>query len=708
MIPHKKNTSCLFFLILFIFIIGCSTVVIQPRRYFVLDYKGINEDKSLFSTRPYPYTIRILDSNISGTYNRRQIVLRTSENQIIFNQDHLWADRLPNAIPNLIQQRIARYNIFQAVSRDIQQQARYEILTLITGLEHLQFGDKYGTRLKMEFLLRRTSDNQTILRHTVDRTKSMPTKDFDHFVQNLHDLLMEETDMFLRAFIYHRRSFENVQDITDEIVFNSEEYLETYKTANINLEYLEEEQIGLLGRLIIPSKTEPDREPHYTIEDLEGNFVGSYEMGEEVYLLPGKYQVFIGNGTMGQKVVTEVEVYPSYKTVLEPDVGWITIDIIDDLRNQIDLSYELYNLENAESIGFGFGVREGSAQLLDSWILKPGLYKIILRGEPYNTVRNFATVEVKKGELVEFTIVVDEENNLIGAGQLFERNFLQNKGKINISIMNHLNGNVNSINNQEKNKNQWSTTLTNQLDTKVTYDAAPYYYNLKNIIEVGVFRDTNTKLKINTDRFDLKNTFIYFFIKNLGLYGRADINTHLFEEYVHTNTKKDYLRINKKGQETEEKTDLFIVKEPFFPLVMKQGVGINYRVLNKNRANLNLRTGLGLRQDLNRNVYIFERSDPYYDVYREVKSVNQNGIEFSLNGNFQILRDLNYTTNADILLPSGKNSSKIYEWENIFNLRMIKYISWDYRLYIEFNKQNRTYALIDHSLFLRFTYIFLK
>ena len=705
-----KNFKIIFFCLALITLFSaCAQIKVEPRKYFILEYKAIHEDASLFAKTPHNFSVRVVDSEISSTYNRRQIVVKASENQIIYDYDNLWADRLPNAISNLIHQRVNRYNIFNRVVRDYQQPVKYEIVPKINAFEYLNYGSLYGARLNIELHLRRSSDNIVVFQHNADRNKQIFTDDVEMFVQTINDLIMEETDIFLKALNLKINQIEKGGEFSATALYTSRDFFSDTLRVAYRLEREEEQQIVFMGRLFVPSKTDSDYEPSYIIEDLDENYLGSYRMGTDVLLNPGKYNVFLGNGTIGQKVKEEVEIFARYKTVLEPNIGWLTINIIDDNRNQVDQRYELFDLFSTESYGFGYGIKEGVGQQLETWVLKPGLYKVVLNGMPFNTYSDFVTVEVKKGDLEQLTIVVNETTNrMIGAGRMLQEDLEQGSGRLRVSVLNHLNANFNSKNDIEKNKNNFSLTVIEQLDTKMVFDAYPYHYTLKNLIELGVSKDSDTDLKISSDKFDLKNTLVYYFYKNIGLYARADLNTHLFDEYIHTKDSKYYKKIDKNGNIETEFTDKFQTKKALFPLVLKEGAGLNYRVVNRNRANLNFRAGLGFRQDYNNNSYSFEKTENGIDVYREMDSLTQKGTEFSANGNFQILRDLNYTTNADLLIPFDKNESETFEWENILNLRMFKYISWDYRLNISYNKNVRDYVMVDHSLFLRFTYIFIR
>jgi len=709
--PQQKRLYIYFLVIIFL-VTACSQIVIEPNRYYILEYKGLKGDETLQAHPKVSFGLNVSEAEVSGTYNRKQIVLKTSENQIRYDLKNLWAERLPSSVASIVHQRISQYNIFTRVSRDYQQQTRYDVTINVKALELINYSTINGARIDLEIILKRTSDNLTVFIHNADRFRRIPVYDTEMFVQTIHDLIIEETDKFLKSLLSNIGKIETNTDVTNQ-VYTSRDFFEPRADSLFTLEPIEDDYVSLLGKLYIPFMTDPEHEPPFAIEDMEGNFIESFPMGSEVHLEEGKYIIRLGNGTTNQKVVETVEIFSRYKTTLEPQVGGLIVNIIDNGRNYIDRRYELFDLDTAESYGFGYGIEDGVGQQLETWILKPNHYKIVLNDKDFNSYEDFTTVEVKTGEVERLTIVVNAEEpyNLLGAGRLIQEDIVKGKDRTYFSIMNHLNGNFNSRNDAEKNKNNYTLTITEQLDTKLTLDYFPVNFTLKNWIEVGVSKDKDTDLNMQSDKFDLKNTLIYYFFTSLGVYGRADVNTHLFNYFEQTDEKVNYIRIDKKGNETNEYTNKFQTQEPFTPLTLKEGIGLNYRALNYNRANLNIRAGVGMRQDYYTNAYYLKGARTVngttYQVYEAIDDVFDKGTEFSANGNFQIFRNLNYTLTADVLLPFDSNKAT-YEMENILNLRLFKYVSWDYRLNLKYNENERDYTQIEHTLFLRFTYIFVN
>lgn len=692
------------FITLLFLLSACATVKIEPKRYYILEYKKVKENPEMVQKTTLNTSVRVIDTDIPRTYNRKQIVLRTSENLIEFNYDHLWADQISESISNLIQTRISRYKVFKHVLRDYQQDAEYEIVPKITSLEFLDYGIKNGAHLSMDIYLKSTLKNQYILQHHFEKTISLYDRDFEMFVQTINDMIMEETDSFLiKSIKYIKNPVQTVvvDTLNGDIINQEAEKDSSYVLDDADTD------LSSLGRIIVKSMEDPDYEPPFAVEDLSGKEYGSYQMGSDVLLEPGRYRLIIGNGNANQKIKKDVEVFARYKQYIEPDWGWLTIDVLDENRTQIDERYELYDLESGESYGFGYGIVEGVGQKLESWVLKPGYYKVVLNGYPFNTYTDFTTIEVKKDLSEHITIVYDTENKkMLGAGKILQDELMYSKNKLKISVLNHLNANMQSNNETSETKYKTSIVLTEQLDTKMVYDVFPHYYSFKNITEIGVTKDTNRDMIFSTDKFDLKNTYVFFFFNWIGAYSRADINTHFFNTYSLKDNDTWFKLINLDNETNIKKTTKLKYKSPLYPLTFKEGLGLNLRLLNNSRSNLNIRGGLGLLQELNKDYYIYDSTIGDTLVYKEVESKYSKGTEVSVNGSFQILSNLNYTTNADLLFPFDKQKSNIINWENAFNLRILNAISLDYRINFDYDKDQKDYVQMDHSLFLRFTYIF--
>jgi ABC-type uncharacterized transport system auxiliary subunit len=695
--------------ILFILLLGCSAGELVSPNYYILEYYQHSEKEELRQETPLDLSIYVYDTKIPKTYNKNQIVIRHFGPRITYSNYDLWGVKLSKTIPELISKRLNSYNIFKRTQREIlTTRADYEIITNLNNIELYKSETVQQARLNIDFVFRKSEQADILVEHSVNIEKALLFDDMDTFVQTINDILLNETDNFIRKIILY--SVLDTEAVLPSIITREE-------AEPLIFEISEEEEIsGGKGLLLLPAITRTDNEPHYKIIDKYG-YEQSGQMGTAIPLLEGIYSIKYGSGKANQLMSQDnIKVVPRYKTIIEPDWGCLIVDIMDEKRNFAKVRYEVFDLENGESFGSEFPAEEEVGEQEKVWVLKSGIYKVTVNNEPFNTYRDFTTVFVEKGKVQKLTIVMktDEEDNptnMAGAGVL-EESFLE-ASLANLKFSSAIHGNVNINSNNEVDKDNPETTITfnTQLENYLIYDKDPLHYTMKNLIEVGISKTTDTDFQLAADEFDLKNTLIYYFIKDVGFYSRFDVNSHFFPEKLYSSDKFYYTKIDKDNIAADSVfADEIEIKSSLFPLVLKEGVGINYRILNYPRANLSLRAGFGIRQDINNDFYDLSSMATIDNIehrtYTERESESTTGTEVSLVGSFQLPFNLTYSTNADFLFPFSKDDDYSMEWENVINLKLFKYISLDYKLKLE-NKIPETgdeYIVEKHSLFLRVTY----
>ncbi|MFA5499392.1 MAG: DUF481 domain-containing protein [Candidatus Cloacimonadia bacterium] len=476
-----------------------------------------------------------------------------------------------------------------------------------------------------------------------------------------------------------------------------------------------EEQLGRegkrdlvgLGRLFLPAMTSSDYEPFYTVESLADESLYSARMGESIYLRPGEYIAHFGSGTENQMMSKRVTVEREVVNIVEPTWAGLRVKLIDENRNSLDAQYELFRMLDAESFGFGLGALEEYGEQVQTWILRPERYKIVLNNKAFNTINDFATVDLVPGELRILTLVINSENSLIGAGVLETADSNKERKNLRFSSAIHGNFNLSSSNSTDKDNPTMNFLITAQLDNKLNYDIFPYYYTMHNLTDLGFSKDRDSDLRISTDSFKLRNTFVYYLSKLFGVYSRLDSETHLFPESSLFSEPTDIVIQNSSGNviKKESGVDHIRTNPSFFPFVFREGVGVNVRPLNRPRATLNFRAGFGMRQDLYKNVYRFVEVDAdNIHHYQEIDSNFKEGIEISVLANFHTPYNISYNTTADILVPFDKSESNTYNWENIFTVRFIRQLALDYKVNLSYNKDIKSWTDINHNVFVRLSY----
>ena len=706
-----KKIIILSLVILFLF--GCLARNIVPRNYFILEYYSHSEIDELRLDKPFDQSVYIEDTKVPRTYNRKQIVVRHFGPRITYSDNNLWGIKLSKIIPNMIKKRLDSYNMFKNTQRELfTSDPDYVIDTSINNIEMYISETFYQARLNIDFTYRKRDMEKPLITHSANIERVLLKQDFDTFAQTINEILLDEIDKFAARINIHNTYGSQALVEQDNIPIEIDPAL---------VEILDsEEGNSSKGLLLVPAISRTENEPYYKVFDKYG-YERSAKIGEALPLMEGTYSIEYGSGNKDQKMTKKnIKVHPRYKTIIEPDWGCLIVEIIDENRNFAKVIYELFGLEDGESYGSEFPAEVELGEQEKVWVLEPGHYKITINNEPFNTYTDFTTVLIEEGSVQKLTIVMetDEEGNptnMAGAGILEESFLAASMESLKLSSAIHINGNLNSDNELDEDNPKTTITMNSQLENYLIYDKDPLFYNMKSVIDMGVSKTTDTDFRLASDEFDLKNTGIYYFVKDLGFYGRFDVNSHFFDETQYSSKDFYYQKfdVNRVALGDSVLSDEIKTKPSFYPIELKEGIGINYRILNLSRANLSFRAGFGIRQSFVEDVFVYDPDEAIVDTadvehrkYFELASTNTTGTELSLVGNFQLPFNLTYSTDADFYFPFDENDEYTFEWENSFNLNLFKHISLDYKFNLEKLSKDSgiDYLVKEHSLFLRVTY----
>lgn len=459
-----------------------------------------------------------------------------------------------------------------------------------------------------------------------------------------------------------------------------------------------------LGRIFLPAMTSPEYEPVFLVSTMEDSLIKSSKMGNSLYLRPGKYQLAMGSGTLDQVMNKVVEVRLEDTSIIEPDWSCLVIRIIDETRNSIREAYELYSIPDNEYYGVGYGADEQLGEHLQTWILKPGLYKIIKLGEHVNTYVNFSTVRLLPGELTRFTIVMDSETkNYIGAGIL---ELGKKPSKIaNWTLFSTLYGSftLNSSNDVTTKKQESSMIFVAQFDYNISYTTPRHYFSSRGLIEEGWnMQKKQITFRSSLDRLQSKNIYIFSFTKSLGVYSRFWFETNLVRKMAYYDSPQKILMLDKNSKLMEVRNNVrqLDLSPVFSPMENKEGIGINLSLLKSVRTNLNIRTGWGWHQTINRNLYT-QIND---STIKLKASSYTRGPEASLVGTARISRNMLLSCELEVYYPEGAQERLDYDFENIINLKLSKNVSLDYTVRFRNKKSLSDYLLTEHIVLLRYSF----
>lgn len=485
-----------------------------------------------------------------------------------------------------------------------------------------------------------------------------------------------------------------------------------------------------MGGIFVPSMSGGRAEPKYIVIDPKDGDEIQGRTGEVVYVLPGTYAVLVGSGSPEEMLEFEVNVVEGRVTFVPVEWGGVTITVVNQRGTPFRGSYELVRLPEREYVGIGLGADLASGETLDTWLLWPGQYMILAAGESYQARQNFATFRVLPGELVQYTIVLDETSgNLLGAGEIALAPETTGEGGYDVNLI--VGGSVQFA--QSKNvigKNEGMT-----LDVAAFIEAVGamlveqhYVYGRLNIELGGRIDlpdpdnkdDRERPFITNVDELALDLLYAYKLLPWFGPYVRTSFETNMLKGVQVFDEPTDIRRVDSKGRDIVVRNgevtrvdqpvvvhDVLEVEltESFAPIFIEAGTGVRFDFSAGFWFNFDARTGIGLRQVFARDSFVVaDDEDTPETELRLLDDVTQFGAEAGLILEFNPFQWLQLKTDAEILVPFDDPENLLLDFRGAVTFRLGSIASLAYVIRIAEDRQLVDATQIDHSLLLRFAY----
>ena len=430
------------------------------------------------------------------------------------------------------------------------------------------------------------------------------------------------------------------------------------------------------GAVFCPAMSNPDHAPMYGVLE-NGDIEHEARMGHRIVLTPGVYTVVYGSGTVDQMLRKKVRVEEGATTLIKPDWSGLIVEVMDESRADVREYYELFDLVTGDSYGIGQGVEEGLDEELRTWVLPPGVYKIVKPGDNINAVINFGTIRLLAGELVRATLVMDSDTgNFLGFGHIADvRQVMKRENRWR--TRSELSGNALLSyvpTSQAGTEEDASFTATFQWLTDARYENGRHVVPIWSNLEEGLSMSGGKDIHKYTDKAELRLTYIYRLSNLFSPYARATIESRLFDTKHYFEDPQDYARVDAEGDTLEVVKDAEIIHtgNAFSPIYLKQGFGLTSIIIKSIPLNLNVRTGYGARQTFARDAKIFDTSS---NILSPMIDTDITGFEMLVLGDFRIGRYLLFNTEFDILMPDEKRDSWVYDGENRLRLNLTSNVS---------------------------------
>lgn len=466
------------------------------------------------------------------------------------------------------------------------------------------------------------------------------------------------------------------------------------------------------GAVFIPSMSTPSAEPPVILVGPEG--VRDVPTGERVLVDPGSYTVIVSPGSPGQGVGEAIEVLEGETALVPVTWGAIRILVTDERRVPFRGQYDLIASEGRENMGTGFGADTFQGEQLMTWLVPPGVYRIVKPGANYRQLRNYATVYVPPGGLVRYRLVMDPDTqDFLGAGVLLPNEFgaedRQDRPWRQTLVVG-ADGSFVHTNNVVGLTNQLVFSGNLFVDHTINYTKKGHHFTTLLQVEEGAtwIRPQNaTPLPLIKTRDRLLGDALYtwFAREHWGPYLRAGAETRAFPTNVLATEDTVYAVERADGTvelNARSANETFKTANAWAPTTVREGGGLNYRALNNRWITFNFRLGLGLRQNLFQGAYLLD-DDRSTDTieYSEVESFYQAGAEGTIVFTARLPGWAVYSTDLELFAGFDAITRPSFEWRNTVTLRLTKFLSVNYFANLDYLPLVVDNLQLEHSVVLR-------
>ncbi|MDH3524415.1 MAG: hypothetical protein OES32_12595 [Acidobacteriota bacterium] len=451
------------------------------------------------------------------------------------------------------------------------------------------------------------------------------------------------------------------------------------------------------GALFAPALSKGVDEPEVVVFAGDER-VASGRTGRRIVVAPGSYTVRVGSGVVNQMMAFPATVEAGATTSIPPGWAGLKVEVVDTQNIPLRSTYEIIRAEDREVLGIGYGADLLQAEPLATWLLKPGLYRIVRSGETFRARKDFATVLLPEGGLAHFKLVLDSETGdfrgagVVTPGELGVKTAGAESNWVHVATVSGA-ATLSRTNDFVGRPNQSTLAGTVFVDYYSTYENGPHFFTGLIEMEEGFLQvDPEQGRKLPTqqiqDRLRGEALYIRYQSERWGPYARLGLLTNVFDAETLATDPLDVAYNKLDG--TREVLSLaaneqYRTADAFGSLRLREGFGVNVRLFRNQKTTVNWRGGLGLRQNMFSNTFVENDSPltPELDLF-QIDDFSQEGLETILTASVRLTRLLSYITDLEVFADFDDTGNPTIDWSNTLSLRLNRYLSLDY-----------TYDLLD-------------
>lgn len=445
------------------------------------------------------------------------------------------------------------------------------------------------------------------------------------------------------------------------------------------------------GAIFVPAITNPLDEPPVILVGTDGEDVVDITTGKRTLVEPGRYTVIVSSGSPAQGVGQAIDVVEGETTLVPVTWAALQIEVVDARRVPHRGGYELIRADTREPYGTGFGADTLQGETAPTWMLPPGVYRIVKVGGNYRALRDFATVYVPEGGLVRYRLVTDPDTgDFLGSGMVLPGEFgstRTGRGSFFTSLVLGADGSLVQLNNVAGANNQLLVSGDVFLDGQIGYRRAEHTATALLQIEEGASQirpQAGDPLPFIKSRDRLRGDLLYTWYArpSIGPYARVAAETHAFatDTLAFAETRL-VLEDSSGGVSTVDllPNETFRIAAPWQPTLVREGAGLNTRLVNSRWVTFNFRLGLGLRQNQFGGAWTINDAPNTNDIeYLQVESFQQEGVESTIIATARLPGWVVYATDVELFSDFTTFTEPSIEWRNTLSLRLTRNLSLNY------------------------------
>jgi hypothetical protein len=412
------------------------------------------------------------------------------------------------------------------------------------------------------------------------------------------------------------------------------------------------------GAVLLPTFSEPRREPEVSVLNARGRLVKTGQMGERILLDSGSYSLRFGSGTSIQQIPVEVTVEESHTTVIPPAWGGMIIETLNADGSYIDGQYEVVRMQKWINYGKGHGLKQERIQDIKTWILPPGMYRICKPGEGFNSLRNYITVQINAGELSQIELVYDKDisGDIVSGGS----KSLEARVKVGSywSYGLRAGGNVNlSRETNDASVRKEAAQVQSDLRVRVQFDNIRYLGTTELLLQDNFSKERGRRFSVASDIAEFRTTWIRRLTPWLGPYIRSTVDTHFFNRIAETDT----IYIGRPGVDSllgpvtqlyRDTSGDFLFAPAFDPVNLKEGLGVNVELFSKYYLEATTQVGIAAHQSLVDNSF----TNTADSIYTRNHSTYEIGAEGTLNTTVRLGAQMALDLRLEMFAPNAQPS----------------------------------------------------